>query len=93
MFISTFCKTKSAQPLNEVRLPNALPEYYIKYSQKEKAKSDYFNRLKSKLSFEPSKLKGIYFYEIKRSFLWLKTQYICNFLLKIHETYTVCAPL
>ncbi len=31
---------KSAHPLNEVRVPNALPEYYIKYSQIEKAKSD-----------------------------------------------------
>ena len=36
--------TKSEQPLNEVRVPQALPEYYIKYSQFENAKSDYFNR-------------------------------------------------
>ena len=50
---------KSAQPLNEVRIPKALPEYYIKYSQNENAKSDYFNRFSSKLSFEPSKPKGI----------------------------------
>ena len=47
-------------PLNEVRIAKALPEYYIKYSQSENAKSDYFNRLSSILSFEPSKPKGIY---------------------------------
>ena len=35
---------KSEQPLNEVRVPQALPEYYIKYSQFENAKSDYFDR-------------------------------------------------
>ena len=51
--------TKSAQPLNEVHIPKALPEYYIKCSQNENAKSDYFNRFSSKLSFETSKPKGI----------------------------------
>ena len=34
------CETKSEQPLNEVRVPQALPEYYIKYSQFENAKTD-----------------------------------------------------
>ena len=48
-----------AQPLNKVRVTKALPEYYIKYSQNENARSDYFNRLSSKLSFEPSKPKEI----------------------------------
>ena len=37
-------EAKSEQPVNEVRVPQALPEYYIKYSQFENAKSDYFNR-------------------------------------------------
>ena len=60
--------TKSDQPLNEVRVPQALPEYYIKYSQFENAKSDYLNRLSSKLSFEPSKPKGMSFYKIKEAF-------------------------
>ena len=50
---------KSAQPLNEDRVALALPEYFIKCSQSENAKSDYFNRFSSKLSFEPSKPKGI----------------------------------
>ena len=59
---------KSEQPLNEVRVPQALPEYYIKYSQFENAKSDYLNRLSSKLSFEPSKPKGMSFYKIKEAF-------------------------
>ena len=61
-------KSKSDQPLNEVRVPQALPEYYIKYSQFENAKSDYLNRLSSKLSFEPSKPKGMSFYKIKEAF-------------------------
>ena len=61
-------KTKSDQPLNEVRVPQVLPEYYIKYSQFENAKSDYLNRLSSKLSFEPSKPKGMSFYKIKEAF-------------------------
>ena len=60
--------SKSEQPLNEVRVPQALPEYYIKYSQFENAKSDYLNRLSSKLSFEPSKPKGMSFYKIKEAF-------------------------
>ena len=60
--------TKSHQHLNEVRVPQALPEYYIKYSQFENAKSDYLNRLSSKLSFEPSKPKGMSFYKIKEAF-------------------------
>ena len=51
--------SKSAPPLNEVRIAKALPEYYTKYSQSENAKSDYLNRFSSKLSFEPSKPKGI----------------------------------
>ena len=59
MSIKTEGKAKSVQPLNEGRLPKALREYYIKYSQSENAKSDYFNRFSSKLSFEPSKPKGI----------------------------------
>ena len=59
---------KSDQPVNEVRVPQALPEYYIKYSQFENAKSDYLNRLSSKLSFEPSKPKGMSFYKIKEAF-------------------------
>ena len=42
--VPTDLATKSDQPLNEVRVPQALPEYYIKYSQFENAKSDYFNR-------------------------------------------------
>ena len=61
-------EAKSAQPLNEVRVTKALPEYYIKYSQSENAKSDYFNRFSSKLSFEPSKPKGMSFYKIKEAF-------------------------
>ena len=60
--------SKSEQPVNEVRVPQALPEYYIKYSQFENAKSDYLNRLSSKLSFEPSKPKGMSFYKIKEAF-------------------------
>ena len=59
---------KSEQPLNEVRVPQALPEYYIKYTQFENAKSDYLNRLSSKLSFEPSKPKGMSSYKIKEAF-------------------------
>ena len=59
---------KSEQPLNEVRVPQALPEYYIKYSQFENAKSDYLNRLSSKLSFEALKPKGMSFYKIKEAF-------------------------
>ena len=47
-------KPKSAQPLNEVHVAKALPEYFIKYSQRENAKSDYFNRFSSKLSFDLS---------------------------------------
>ena len=58
---------KSVQPLDEVCITKALPEYYIKYSQSE-TKSDYFNRLSSKLSFEPSKPKGISFNKIKEAF-------------------------
>ena len=46
---------KSAQPLNEVCVAKALPEYFIKYSQSENAKSDYFKRFSSKLSFDPSR--------------------------------------
>ena len=46
----------------------ALPEYYIKYSQFENAKSDYLNRLSSKLSFEALKPKGMSFYKIKEAF-------------------------
>ena len=60
--------SKSEQPLNEVRVPQALPEYYVKYSQFENAKSDYLNRLSSKLSFEPPKPKGRSFYKIKEAF-------------------------
>ena len=60
--------TKSAQPLNEDRVTKPLPEYYIKYSQSENAKSDYFNRLSSKLSFEPSKPKEILLYKIEEAF-------------------------
>ena len=59
---------KSDQPVNEVRVPQALPEYFIKYSQFENARSDYLNRLSNKLSFEPSKPKGMSFYEIKEAF-------------------------
>ena len=51
--------TKSAQPLNEVRVAKPLTEYFIKYSQSDNAKSDYFNRFSSILSFEPSKPKEI----------------------------------
>ena len=51
--------SKSAQPLNEIRVAKALPEYFIKYSQSENAKSDYVNRFSSKLSFDPSKPKEI----------------------------------
>ena len=61
-------RAKSEQPLNEVRVPQALPEYYIKYSQFENAKSDYSNRLSSKLSFEALKPKGMSFYKIKEAF-------------------------
>ena len=57
--VKTLSAAKSEQPLNEVRVPQALPAYYIKYSQFENAKSDYLNRLSSKLSFEPSKPKGM----------------------------------
>ena len=66
---SNFCdllrisETKSAQPLNEVRVAKALPEYFIKYSQSENAK-----RFSSKLSFDPSKPKGMSFYKIKEAF-------------------------
>ena len=60
--------SKSEQPVNEVRVPQALLEYYIKYSQFENARSDYLNRLSSKLSFEPSNPKGMSFYEIKEAF-------------------------
>jgi len=52
VFRPLFCVgmlAKSAAPLNEVRIPRALPEYYIKYSQNENAKSDYFNRFKGQL--------------------------------------------
>ena len=59
MSIKTEGKAKSVQPLNEVLVAKLLPEYFIKYSQSENAKSDYFNRFSSSLSFEPSKPKGI----------------------------------
>ena len=65
---SAAISSKSEQPLNEVRVPQALPEYYIKYSQFENAKSDYLNRLSSKLSFEALKPKGMSFYKIKEAF-------------------------
>ena len=52
----------------EVRIPKALPEYYIEYSQNENTKSDYFKRFSSKMSFEPTKLKGISLYEIREAF-------------------------
>ena len=60
--------SKSEQPVNEVRVPQALPEYYIKYCQFENAKSDYLNRLSIKLSFKPSTPKGMSFYKIKEAF-------------------------
>ena len=61
-------RSKSAPPLNEVGIAKALPDYYVKYSQSENAKSDYFNRFSSKLSFEPSKPKGISLSKIKEAF-------------------------
>lgn len=61
-------KPRSADPLIEVGISKALPEYQIKYSQSENAKSHYLNRFRSKLSFEPSKLKGISIYTIKEAF-------------------------
>ena len=75
-------EAKSAQPLNEVRVTKALPEYYIKYSQNENATSDYFNRLSSILSFEPSKSKVISLYKIKEAFYVSKLNIFVNFYLK-----------
>ena len=55
---------KSDQPVNEVRVPQALPEYYIKYCNR---LTD-LNRLSIKLSFKPSTPKGMSFYKIKEAF-------------------------
>ena len=68
IYVDLLFVSKSDQPVNEVRVPQALPEYYIKYSQFENAKSDHLNRLSSKLSFEPSKPKGMSFHKIKETF-------------------------
>ena len=42
----TIKEAKSVAPLNEVHIPKALPEYYIKYSQNENAKINYLTDLK-----------------------------------------------
>ena len=82
-----------AQPLNKVRVTKALPEYYIKYSQNENAKSDYFNRLSSKLSFEPSKSKVISLYKIKEAFYVSKLYIFVNVYLKFTKLISHQIPL